>query len=124
MDFNKFLHNKTQVRVASTIILMIVGVQFFLFGFFEFNLILEIFSLSSFSVYRFWNIVLGVATIFVGYAMYKQNKEAVDETLKKAREKVAYSASSVKNKVDEQLKPASESNESEVKAEVKVKKEV
>lgn len=98
---NKFLKDPNSVKVATTLITLGVGSHFMLIGLTETNLLYDVLSFDSNSLYRMWTSLIGVALVFVAYASYIQNKALVDESLRKAKEKVAAGAKELSDKMEE-----------------------
>lgn len=103
----KFIKDPQAVKVVSTLTTIALAVHFFFVGILEENLIYEILSLDSSGLYRLWNILIGAGLLLVGYASYTQNKDLVDQSLSKARARVAEGAS----QLSEEVKDMTDSDE-------------
>lgn len=112
-ELNKFLNDRKAVAVASTLILFGLAVYFFFIGILDTNIVYEILSLESETLFRLWNIVLGGGVLFVAYGLYKHNKADVDASLSVAKDKVTAEAKVVASKVDQKIDEVRDEEKSE-----------
>ncbi len=121
-QIKKFLQDRTSITVLSTLILIGLSIHFFFVGLLEQDLIGDVLALDSYGLYRFWNIVIGTGVLFVGYGMYIQNRAIVNQSLSRARDRVAKEAKELAENVDEKLNKSDVSENKSVEGEVVKKK--
>lgn len=110
-----FLKDKQNIRVSTTVLLVIGGIIYLVQGVFGFDIIFETIGLGSVAFYRFWSILIGSVLLAVGLAAYAQNKPEVDKTLNKVTKKVVEEAKEIGGKAVETTKDAAEKVTDEVK---------
>jgi uncharacterized membrane protein YuzA (DUF378 family) len=104
MEFvHKFLKSRNAVKVATTLTLFFVGLEYILLSILEFSIVKDILSFDNYTLFRIWYLLIGVLVGFVAFASYKQNKALVDESLKKAKDKVVAETKEVTSKVSEEI---------------------
>lgn len=90
-----FLKNKKSIRFASVVSLFFVGVFFFIYSFFDFNIIEKIFFVDI--IERIVYMIISLALFVIMYGAYSMDRVIVTTKLEALKRKISEEAKDIRD---------------------------